>query len=399
MHRGLYTLTILGLLIFMVIGFSCTEDPIEIPEPDTSPPQAIVLYPIDGDAVEGEITIEVRAVDNDQVDSVQFLIDQIVVSTDSSQVNDIFKYKWNTEESIMIDGNLVKLYSEDQFHYISAIAFDPVGNSYASVPIRSKIDNIDNEAPSAFFLSPFAGQYVGGTVNIEVVASDNDSIQYVSYFVNNVLQGYIQEPPYVFPWNTNLVASGEYYSLHANVKDINNNTTTIAPISVFVDNGIENDITPPTGSIVSPPAGLTVSGNVQIIVSANDNRAMGQVAVSINGTYVSTIETEPYIYIWDTTIEQEDSEHTISVVLMDLSGNESPLNPISVKVNNQPPTDSQPPTIIIMEPAAGQNLSGEVDIEVLAQDDQVLIKLNILLMVYPRILILFLHIIIPGIQN
>ena len=71
MHRGLYTLTILGLLIFMVIGFSCTEDPIEIPEPDTSPPQAIVLYPIDGDAVEGEITIEVRAVDNDQVDSVQ----------------------------------------------------------------------------------------------------------------------------------------------------------------------------------------------------------------------------------------------------------------------------------------------------------------------------------------
>ena len=34
-----------------------------------------------------------------------------------------------------------------------------------------------------------------------------------------------------------------------------------------------------TGSIVSPPAGMTVSGLVQIIVSANDDRAMGGVAL------------------------------------------------------------------------------------------------------------------------
>ena len=34
----------------------------------------------------------------------------------------------------------------------------------------------------------------------------------------------------------------------------------------FVDNGLENDVTPPTGAIVSPPAGLTVS-DVQIIIA------------------------------------------------------------------------------------------------------------------------------------
>ena len=78
--------------------------------------------------------------------------------------------------------------------------------------------------------------------------------------------------------------------------------------------------TPPTGSIVSPPAGMTVSGLVQIIVSANDNRAMGEVALSINGEYIATIENAPYAYIWDTTTEAEDSEHIISVVLVDLSG-------------------------------------------------------------------------------
>ena len=352
-----------------MLVYSCTEDPITIPEPDTTPPQAIVLYPIDGEPVSGEVVIEVRSVDNDRVDSVQFLINQKRVFTDSSQSNDIFKYTWDTEETVMVDGVQEKLYAEDQFHYISAIAYDPIGNSYASVPTRSKVDNIDNEPPTAFFLSPFAGQYVSDVVNIEVIATDNDSIQYVSYFINNVLQGYVQESPYLFPWNTNLVESGNFYSIHANVKDLSNNTKTIAPISVFVDNGLENDVTPPTGAIVSPPAGLTVSGDVQIIISANDNRAMKEVALSINGTYITTIEQPPFFYSWDTSLEQEDVEHTISVVLIDLAGNEAPLNPISVVVDNVAPADINPPTVVIMSPVAGQELSGTIDIEVIANDN------------------------------
>ena len=357
------------ILLFCILIFSCTEDPITIPEPDTTPPQAIVLYPIDGEPVSGEVVIEVRSVDNDRVDSVQFLINQKRVFTDSSQSNDIFKYTWDTEETVMVDGVQEKLYAEDQFHYISAIAYDPIGNSYASVPTRSKVDNIDNEPPTAFFLSPFAGQYVSDVVNIEVIATDNDSIQYVSYFINNVLQGYVQESPYLFPWNTNLVESGNFYSIHANVKDLSNNTKTIAPISVFVDNGLENDVTPPTGAIVSPPAGLTVSGDVQIIISANDNRAMKEVALSINGTYITTIDQPPFFYSWDTSLEQEDVEHTISVVLIDLAGNEAPLNPISVVVDNVAPADINPPTVVIMSPVAGQELSGTIDIEVIANDN------------------------------
>ena len=248
-------------------------------------------------------------------------------------------------------------------------AFDPVGNGYSSVPIRSKVDNIDNEAPTAFILSPFVGQYVNGIVDFTVIASDNDSIQYVSYFVNNILQGYVQQEPYVFPWNTNLVQSGNYYSLHVNVRDMENNVTTVAPISVMVDNGIQNDITPPTGSIVSPPAGLTVAGEVQIIISASDNRAMGEIALSINGNYITTIEQAPYYYIWDTTLEEEDIEHTISVVLVDLAGNEAPLNPIAVTVDNEAPEDTTPPSLILIEPSAGQTLTGIVPIEVLATDD------------------------------
>ncbi len=369
MRSSLNILRFTALLFPIFMSTSCTDDPIEIPEPDTTAPQSMVLFPVDGESVSGEVIIQVRAVDNDRVDSVQFLINQVLVFTDSTDNDNIFTFKWNTNENVTADGITSKLYSEDDYHYISAIAYDPVGNSYASVPIRSLVDNIDNEAPVAFFLSPFAGQFVSGVVNIEVIASDNDSIQYVSYFVNNILQGYVQERPFVFPWNTNLVQSSSYYSIHANVKDVSNNNTTIAPISVYVDNGIANDIIPPTGSIVSPPAGMTVSGLVQIIVSANDDRAMGEVALSINGVYTATIDNAPYAYVWNTSSAEEDAEHIISVILVDLSGNETPLNPISVFVDNELPLDSQAPVVMIMEPAAGQDVSGMVDIEVMAEDD------------------------------
>jgi len=362
------------IIIVVFLGFSCTDDPYQIPEPDTSPPQALVIFPIDGEPVSETITIQARANDNESVTSVLFYINQKLVGSDSTSNNNIFTFNWETDESqLNQNGVLTKKYSEDEFHFISVVASDPSNNKYASVPIRSFVDNEDGESPEAFFLSPFAGQYISGLINITVIATDNTGIQYVSYFINNILQGYISpnenSSTFEYPWNTSLVQSEQYYSLHANVRDNNNNVTIITPISVYVDNGIQFDITPPSGAIVSPPAGLIVSGDVQIIISASDNRAMGEVVLSIDGIYIATLENQPFFYLWNTSIETEDIEHTISVVLIDLAGNETPLNPITVTVNNDPENDISPPNVLIMEPAAGQTVFGIVPIEVLADDD------------------------------
>ena len=151
MRSSLNILRFTALLFPIFMSTSCTDDPIEIPEPDTTAPQSMVLFPVDGESVSGEVIIQVRAVDNDKVDSVQFLINQVLVFTDSTDNDNIFTFKWNTNENVTADGITSKLYSEDDYHYISAIAYDPVGNSYASVPIRSLVDNIDNEPPVAFF--------------------------------------------------------------------------------------------------------------------------------------------------------------------------------------------------------------------------------------------------------
>jgi len=347
------------IFALFISGFltSCT-DTISLPAADRTPPQAIIISPVDNESIQGEVNILVRATDNESVDSVQFYINQNFVGTDDDSENDVFEYKWESSN-----------YDEDEYHFISVVAWDIAGNDYASFPIRVIADNTDNEPPTAFIINPFTGQYVSGIVDIIVEATDNDSIQYVSYYVNNVLQGYIQEPPYSFPWNTYLVQDDLYYSIYVIIKDMSNNETTLTPISVIVDNIISADITPPTGSITSPPSGMTVSGEVEIIVSAVDERAMGRVEISINGNVVGIDDEQPYQYTWDTTQEDDDVEHTIGVVLNDLAGNQTVLNPIAVIVDNEFPGDGTQPVVLITEPVAGQSVSGMINIEVIASDE------------------------------
>ena len=346
------------LLGFSLLALSCGEGTYTLNRADRTPPQAIIIFPVDGESVSGQVDIQARATDNEKVDSVQFYVNQELIGSTEAESDDVFEYTWKSND-----------YQEDEYHYISIVAWDAAGNDYAPFPIRVLADNSDNEPPTAFIINPFTGQYVNGIVDILVEASDNDSIQYVSYYVNNFLQGYVQEPPYSYPWNTYLVQDDLYYSIYVVVRDMSNNVTTVAPVSVIVDNNVEEDVIPPTGSITSPPSGMTVSGDVEIIVSAVDNRAMGEVQIFINGALIVTDDEQPYEYTWDTTLDEEDAEHIISVLLIDLAGNQTSLNPITVVVDNEPPEDETPPIILITEPAAGQDVSGIVSIEIVATDE------------------------------
>ena len=62
------------------------------------------------------------------------------------------------------------------------------------------------------------------------------------------------------------------YSIYAVLVDVDNNTTTIPPISVTVNNLLPTDVSPPTGAITSPPGGSTVAGNTLIQVTSVDDQ-------------------------------------------------------------------------------------------------------------------------------
>jgi len=373
------------VVFVLTIPFLSCEKSVQKPLDDSSAPQAIILYPADGEHVSGEVIIQARVIDNQGISHVEFYINQERVHIDStSNNNDIYTYRWQTfpsDESIQ-EPNLE--YAEDEYHYISVIAYDISGNSYATAPIKNKIDNIDNESPNAFIIKPFQGQSLEGNIDITVIASDNDSIANVKFFINDRLEairpstslvteedqfGNITSyPAYVYTWNTELVDDG-YHSIKVIVYDINENSTIIAPRDIIVNNGVIYDPTPPTGTIVSPPAGLTVNGTIPIIVNAADNVAMGGVAFSIDGIYQETVIVSPYVYLWNTNSAAEDSEHTISAIVIDSVGNETPLTPISVFVNNVVEPDIVPPVASIFYPASGQTISDLVDIQISTSDN------------------------------
>ena len=375
----------LNVLVFLTIPFFSCEKSVQKPLDDNSIPQVVILFPANGEYVSGEVVIQARAIDNQGISHVEFYINQEMVHVDStSNNNDIYTYRWNTISSDESAQNLNPVYAEDEYHYISVIAYDKSGNSYATAPIKNKIDNIDNESPNAFILKPSQGQSIEGNIDITVIASDNDSIAIVKFFIDDRLEairpstsmvteedqfGNISSyHAYIYTWNTQLVDDG-YHSIKVIVDDINENSTIVAPRDIIVNNGIVYDITPPTGTIVSPPAGLTVHGTIPVIVNAADNISVGEVAFSIDGVFQETITSSPYVYFWDTNSASEDSEHIISAIVIDSVGNETPLTPISVFVNNIIDPDIIPPIASIFYPVSGQTISGIIDIEISTSDN------------------------------
>ena len=359
-----------NILFFVVIMFfSCTtNEPTIIQLPDTTAPSGYIVSPLNGSSVSGNTSLQVIAIDNEEVDTVYFMIksqsDTKYRNVDSTTnvSNDIWQGRWNTQNSEWI---------ENENYFITFKAVDLVGNSYIAAPVIVKLDNQDDESPIGYIKNPITGQTVNGLVSIEVESTDNKAIQYVSIFINNEIKITHLSEPFNYNWNTELEPDDLVYSIYAVIVDVDNNRTTIPPISVTVNNQLPIDVTPPTGALTSPPAGSTVFGNASIQVTAADDQLVDYIEFyidgNLDGTYDCSGPSCSASYDWNTTTESE-GEHVIQVILIDGWNNSTVLTPISVSVDNIDQDDIHP-TAVITEPASGQTISGDVIIETLVTDN------------------------------
>ena len=100
--------------VALILSFNSCDKSIKEPEQDSTPPQAMILFPIDGTSVNNETVILARAVDNEKVSHVEFYINQDLMHTDSTADEiDIFSYRWNTTETILDGDSSSSLYPED----------------------------------------------------------------------------------------------------------------------------------------------------------------------------------------------------------------------------------------------------------------------------------------------
>jgi len=227
----------------------------------------------------------------------------------------------------------------------------------------------DTTAPLVVITNPADQAILSDSVLVTIYASDNDEVKLVQLFINDSLVLDSAEAPYEYKWNTLEYAEDEFHNLRARAVDYANNDNQTSPVRIMVDN---RDNIKPTGSLLYPFSGQILNGSISIIAEAADNDSLKSVVYYINGDSVGVKTSSPFIYEWDTTLEYDDYYYVINVQINDASGNHITLGPISVYVDNDEniEVDTTPPTGTIIYPPAAAIVSGNVNIQVDAFDNE-----------------------------
>jgi len=354
----------LSTTILDVSGNSTILGPISvivdnIPAPDTTPPTGNITYPPSSASVSGTVTIKVSAYDDTAVDQVQFSIDGTEMLADNAEP---YEYNWDTT-----------IETDQTDHLVSVTITDQAGNVAVLSTIFVFVNNTgDGTGPSVTITSPASNQTVSGDVEITASAYDESGVIRVEFYQNGSLAGTDTEAPYAHTWDTNGESDDTDYTWAAKAFDTGENSAQSQFIILHVDN---DDNAPPSGFILYPYAGQHLSGEVEIQVSATDNQGVASVDFAINGTVESSDASEPYSYVWNTTVAAEDEQHIIQVTITDLSGNTAELTPMAVFVDNDL-TDTTPPVVSILSPVSGQNVSGTVTVSAFASDNVAVAEVN-----------------------
>ncbi|MCR5867280.1 S8 family serine peptidase [Aquincola sp. J276] len=130
------------------------------------------------------------------------------------------------------------------------------------------------------------------------------------------------------------------------------------------------DTTPPQVAIGSPAGGGTVSGLVNVDVSASDNVGVVRVDLRANGVLVASDAAQPFGFTWDST-GVADGSATLVAQAFDAAGNQAAAAPVMVNVANAAAVSSPdvtPPAVRFVAPTSA-TVKGNVTVSTSATDD------------------------------
>ena len=322
---------------------------------DNIAPKGTLINPYSGQTLSGEITIIVEAEDNEGISFVRLFKGNDTLAT---LIESPYIYNWETTNEI------------DDLNYVIFVHVQDIsGNQITLGPISVLIDNdepTDIIPPNGTITNPPSAATVSGTVNIQVNAYDDIEMGSVDFIIDGNAVFQDTNSPYEYSWNTTEALEDTDHIINIIVTDAAGNSATLFPVGVVVDNVEEPDIIPPTVVMHEPAANQTVSGLVNITALVTDDVGINRVEFYLNYDLESTISSYPYTYEWNSTIIEDDTEHTWYAKAFDTSENDTQSQPLSVTVNNN---DNDPPNGFFLYPYAGQTVDGIVDIQVSATDN------------------------------
>ena len=94
------------------------------------------------------------------------------------------------------------------------------------------------------------------------------------------------------------------------------------------------DTTPPWASLLSPAYGSTVTGTIEVVADATDDRGVAGVRFTLDGEPLGeAADTLPYTITWDTRLTP-NGEHTLIAVAWDAAKNDGNSVPFRIWVEN-----------------------------------------------------------------
>jgi hypothetical protein len=120
-------------------------------------------------------------------------------------------------------------------HWLAAQTTGSTGRVGTSPVVAVTVANSSAAPPVVQITSPTAGSTVNAVVTISATAASSETINSVSFFVDNSLIGTVTAPPYLTSWDTQTASTGTH-SLTASATDILGGVGTSPPVSVNVDN-------------------------------------------------------------------------------------------------------------------------------------------------------------------
>src|SRR3989339_552443 len=313
-----------------------------------NPPTINITAPTNNSIVSGIVTISGTATDDNGVASVAFYIDNILKNTDTTS-----PYTYSLDTTGYING----------VHTVKAVATDTITqttNAQISVTINN-VAPVDNP-PTINITAPTNNSIVSGIVTISATASDDNGVNKVCFYVDNVIKSTDTISPYTYVLDSTGLSDGAH-TIKAAVTGTNA-PTTIAQITITIDNAPPSD-DPPTVAITAPANGDTISGSIAITATASDDNGVSRVNFYVDNIMKSTDTASPYTYNLDTT-GYANGTHIIKAVATDTANQTANLQ-ITVTVSNI--VIDNPPTINITAPTNNSMVSGIVTISGTATDD------------------------------
>lgn len=311
------------------VGLHAVAAPVTVFVDNVKPTVTIASPPNDGTVPGGVVTVSGTAQDDDQVARVELWANGVYVDQAAYDPKaHAWSCAWNSGG--LANGPAILL----------ARAVDRAGNS-ADATVSVTI--LDSTPPTVSIAQPATvdpAAVVKGVVHLVADARDNAAVARVDFLHDDAtatanLIASATSIPFAVDWDTRTVADGPH-AVFATAHDFADNAATSAGVPVRVDND------PPYVAVELPATGDTVSGVVDVSVTATDVVGVDHVDVYAGATFLGQATVDPvrstasstvYHIAWPTTAV-DNRAFALVAVAYDLGLNQATSAPVTVTVSN-----------------------------------------------------------------